>query len=1820
VAAFEKAWQKGPPPAIDEYLASLQDGRLVVLVELVHADLECRLKAGEAARIEPYLARFPELAEENAVVLDLIAAEYRLRQRGETDLTAAEYLQRFPQHAPALEERLRPVPVAAGVPGLPRVAPPALPADDSNATHDTISPASPVPPAARADWPHVPGYEIKAELGRGGMGVVYQARQLPLNRLVALKMILAGDHASPSELVRFRAESQVLARLQHPNIVPIYEVGEAAGRPYFSLEFVDGGSLARKLDGTPWPPEKAARLVETLARATHLAHQRGIIHRDLKPANVLLSPEGTPKITDFGLAKDLARPVPTAGGGEGWGRSLAPSALTQTGAVLGTPSYMAPEQAAGKGRQIGPAVDVYALGAILYELLTGRPPFKAETPMDTLMQVLSEEPVPPSRLQPRLPRDLGTICLKCLQKDPRRRYPGAEELAADLHRFQTGEPILARPVGWWERGKKWAKRRPALAALVAVSAVALVSLIAGGWWYQKRLHGAVERAAEEKDRAEKARAREKIQRQRAEGQLVRFHVNEGLRFLEEGDYAGSLPCFVEALKLEQGGPRARRNHRLRLAGVLRQCPPIIRLWSHKQPVTSAAFSPEGRSLVTASEDGTARLWDVSTGKQLTPPLRHATKVLQAAFSPGGRRLVTASAGAARLWDTATGKLLWSLPHRGRVLQASFSRDGRRLVTAGADRTARIWDTKTGKEIAPSLKHRKGVRKASFSPDGRHVVTASLDRTARVWEAKTGKCLSVLKHKDKVWDAEFSPDGRRIVTASDDKTARVWDARTGQPLQTLREHKDEVTHAAFSPDGRYLVTAGQDSWAQVHDADSGRPTGSPLVHHHVVNLAAFSPDGRRVLTASEDQTARVWDAGTGEPLTPPLEHLNGVRFAAFSPDGRLVVTASQDRLVRLWDISRCRSFDVQVRHHNEVNWASFSPDGKLLVTAGDDATARLWDAVNGQPVTPPLPHGSRVLRAVFSPNGKFLATTSEDRTARVWRVKTGRACTPPLKHQGEIWALSFSPDSRLLVTGGEDQVAQVWQAATGRCVTKPLRHPKISNSRRGGPFRRPPGGRGSRSRSGPRHPGWHPRLMDLGVLIPVSQKKPRSSGAPPAPPDRGDRVSPSFRGEDQPPPAMRRQPRLKPRQGILTVAFSPQGDRVATGSSDQTVRVWSVATGKALLAPVNHKRPVVRVAFSHDGRRLLTAGGDRARVWNARTAKPVGPPLVHGGEVYWAAFSPDGRAVVTAGADRTVRVCDWTTGRPLTPPFRHDRPVFRSEFSSDGRRVLTVCTSHARVWDAVSGEALTPPLGHYFKVRTDAIESVSAPEPKNEDGDDDGDDGERDNIGGDEEWGGVPGSAELTYGCFSPEGGRVVTACRDGTARVWKVTFDDRPLGDLQLQAVLLSGRRIDPRGGFAPLEVPALDAAYRELRSKYPTAFTASAKQRLAWHHREAADAEDRRQWYAATWHLTRLIKKRPHGAALLNRRARAAERLGQWRQVVGDCTRSLALEDGNPDVSFCRGRAWAQLGRGRLALTDYTRALRQTPTDGALWLSLHILHAKMGRWKEANAAYQKALHYAPSGSGPLGSTGNWSEPGGNWEVVADDLMAGSNAGLSDWWIWRARGLAQTSLGHWRTAATHLFNCIRLGAATDQVWYHYALVQLAADNLRGYRRVCKTLQAGRARPAAPGAGDPSLAMAWLFSLGTGGAEDLVRVVKLARKAVATRPGSFADFQVLGATLFRAGKLAEAVKYLKKAAAMRKEAPAVWLFLALAHYRQDRAREADRWLEKATHWLDQKPHQLLAAAGLYSPSSLPGLELKVLRREAERMRADKEDEEMEEGET
>jgi WD40 repeat protein len=1052
--------------------------------------------------------------------------ELRRCARGETRGAAARSLARHAGRCPACRAAL-----LALSPECETVLGPAAPAGVEVVTV-TCPPPDPAPPG----WPAVPGYEILGVLGRGGMGVVYKARQVEAGRLVALKMILAGAHAGPSDLARFRAEAEAIARLQHPNIVQVFEVGRHAGLPFFSLEFCGGGSLRRRLDQTVLPPREAAALVEQLARAMHAAHQKGVVHRDLKPSNILLGEGGTPKVSDFGVAKRLGDAGPTL-----------------TGAVVGTPSYMAPEQARGRGEEVGPAADVWALGAILYECLTGRAPFRAATALETLGQVCTQEPVPPRSLNPPVPRDLDTVCLKCLRKEPGRRYGSALELAEDLRRWLGGEPLRARPVGGPERAVKWALRRPASAALMAVSALAAVALLTGGAWFTEELQ--TERDAAERARGEAARKADEAEAGR---RLLRRHLYAAQVRLASDAWqdanVGRLRELLDAQRPADGEEDLRGFEWHYLSRLLNA--DLLTFRGHDRPVHCVAYAPDGRRVASGADDGVIKAWAPDGGREFWTA-RRASAVRGLAFSPDGTVLAACGwSDEVSLYDAATGASRGSIAAAAECHAVAYSRDGTRLATACADGVLRLWDTATGR-LALAARADANLWDTAFSPDGKRVAGACEDGAVRVWEAAGGRPALVLRgHTNPLRGVAFSPDGTRIASTGLDQTVRLWDARTGQPLHVLRGHSGFTGWVAFSPDGRRLASGGTyDQTVRVWDADTGRELFALRGHGGEVNGVAFSPDGRRLVSAGWDHTVKVWDATRGlESLDLPSPSFV-TAAVAFEPGGARLVSAtdwgvkvhdlrgdapprclrghaahvrgvacaggriasgSQDRTVKVWDADCGRLLHTLAGHDGGVAAVALSPDARLLASASEDRTVRLWDLGTGAEALR-LAHRDPVVSVAFAPGGELLASVGGVYGARgelrLWDVRTGREVLSRTDFDTEVIAVAFSPDgARLAYSVGS--AIKVVEAATGRELLSLCGHPAA----------------------------------------------------------------------------------------VRAVAFSPDGLRLASASQHPVVKVWDLRTGAEVLELTGHTGWVYAVAFSPDGRRLASAGdGWVVKLWDA------GPP-------------------------------------------------------------------------------------------------------------------------------------------------------------------------------------------------------------------------------------------------------------------------------------------------------------------------------------------------------------------------------------------------------------------------------------------------------------------------------------------------------------------------------------------------------------------------------------------------------------------------------------
>jgi WD40 repeat protein len=752
-------------------------------------------------------------------------------------------------------------------------------------------------PSPAAPPPQVPGYVLLGELGRGGMGVVYKALQVSLNRVVALKMLLPLAPIRPEQLARFRAEAETLARLHHPIIIPIYEFGECEGRPFFTMAYIPGPSLHRVVDGRAQDIGRSARLVEGLARAVHTVHLAGIIHRDLKPANVLLAPVadgsagtadavgptfpispsavGVPMISDFGLAMDRA----------------AARRLTQSGATMGTPAYMAPEQVRGLSDTVGPATDVYALGSILYEMLTGRPPFDGATPAETIAQVLRDEPLSPSQLRPRLPRDLVTVCLKCLEKSPRQRYASALDLAEDLRRFQAGEPILARPVSRAERAYRWCLRQPLAATLIGLCGLMTAAFIVAVLAYNASLNKAlttVQELAEGRGR-----------------QIVQLNITIGADELERGDGFAALLRFTEALRLDDGDGDRQRPHRARIAGALSQCPRLTSLTTLDKPVVGAVTHAP-RTLLEAVSDGTnVEVLDVLTGRRVGPALEVGAAPVIGEFSPDGRTLATVGAdGAVTVWDSRTGTSR-RLPGHGHApaSRLTFLAEGRTLLTGNGEFGITLWDV-TAPVPVPLLELTAGsVRHAAHSENGRWLFTASGDGNGQVWDATTGKASgSPMKPAQSVTCAALSPDGRILACATPIGGVCIWDIPAHRPLGNVILTGGPVDELIFSPDGDRVLTAGANSGVRIWRVTTGELVAALPRHKGAIRRIRFSPDGDLVVTA-DDSSARAWDATTGRPVTPPIRH--GAPFAsvAFGEDGRHVITVGQGGTTCLWELLR-----------------------------------------------------------------------------------------------------------------------------------------------------------------------------------------------------------------------------------------------------------------------------------------------------------------------------------------------------------------------------------------------------------------------------------------------------------------------------------------------------------------------------------------------------------------------------------------------------------------------------------------------------------------------------------------------------------------------------------------------------------------------------------------------------------------------------------------------------------------------------------------------------------------------------------------------------
>ncbi len=774
--------------------------------------------------------------------------------------------------------------------------------------------------------------------------------------------------------------------------------------------------------GSPYY-RSVARLGVQVAEALAYAHHHKLLHRDIKPSNLLLDLQGTIWVTDFGLVK-----------AEGT------DALTQTGDIVGTLRYMAPERFRGQGDARS---DVYALGLTLYEMLTLEPAFAADQRSVLIDKILHEEPSKPRQIDPRIPSDLETIALKAIAKDPSDRYRTASELTDDLRRYLADRPIMARRSNSIERLWRLSRRNPVAAGSVGLAAVALVVVAAMALLYadrQTRLARSESIRANEQTRhgAEQAKAAANLKDALTQSnrRLAMLNLERGQAACDQGQIDLGLLWMVEGLRAAtEGYDPAWRNASLAgLSAWQQHYPGLKGVFSHSRPITSVAISPDGQKIATGSVDTTARLWDAATGGPIGKPLRHVGHVDAVAFSPDGKSLITGSRdGSASLWDAATGRPIAKLSaHLDYVNAVTFSPDGKSVLTGSDDRTARLWDTATGQPIGKPLEHQGQVDAVAFSPDGKLILTGSTDMLAQQWDAATGQPVGQpLTHGGAVTAVTFSPDGTTILTGSWDKTARLWDSTTGLPIGKPLEHQGQVHSVAFSPDCTTILTGSWDRTARLWDAVTGQPLGMPLQHQGVVEAVVFSPDGKSILTGSQDGTARLWDTVARQPMGMPVEHQGPVWSVAFSPDGQTILTGGDDGTARLWDTTTGRPRGTAPPHRAGISAVAFSPDGESILTGGSDGTAKLWSVGSGQPNRAPLGHHGWVASVAFSPNGRTIVTGGTDGTARLWDAHTHEPIGQPLRHENRVLSVAFSPDGNTILTGSHDKTARLWDAASGR---------------------------------------------------------------------------------------------------------------------------------------------------------------------------------------------------------------------------------------------------------------------------------------------------------------------------------------------------------------------------------------------------------------------------------------------------------------------------------------------------------------------------------------------------------------------------------------------------------------------------------------------------------------------------------------------------------------------------------------------------------------------------------------------------------------------
>ncbi|CAN5291815.1 hypothetical protein BH10PLA2_BH10PLA2_08880 [soil metagenome] len=1055
------------------------------------------------------------LAPEKEVPEDILADWLESAEGGKIPDPHA-FLENHPEHAdalkPYLEEWRQFKSIAGPMSGLfkPQLRNSTSLAAGRNADSTPTNPASVDLPTHLL--PLLADYEIRGELGRGGMGIVYRARQKSLDRSVALKVLRTVGMGTSADAERFRNEAVFVAQLDHPHIVPIYEVGEQNGSLYYSMKLIEGGSLRDHLARFQNEPRKAGQLVATVARAVQHAHQYGILHRDLKPSNILLDGDDQPHVTDFGLAKRLEND----------------SELTQSGDLLGTPSYMAPEQATGKLASATIATDVYGLGSVLYALLTGCPPFRADSVLGTLDLVRQGTPDPPSSRNKRVDRDLQTICLKCLEKEPRQRYTTAEALANDLERWLRDEPIRARPAQGWERLRKWARRRPTTAALALVSAATVIAVIVGVGLFNFHLSQAL-------DTSDRLRADGLIRESSMRRVLYVADMRDARHSWENGNDARALEILQRYVPQE-----AEEDLRGWEWHYLDNCchGELQHLQGHAAPILSMTVSPDERLLATSDKSGVIKAWSLPAMRELKRIQYAAKEVNCVAFSPDGRTLATTGQDRfIHLWETTGWTEIKKLQgHNGTILAIAFSPDGTRLVSAARDARIMVHDVAAGR-ASHSWAAGASLTSVVWSADGRSIASTGDDNMVKLWEASTGQSIGRMGPRDeKDLCLQFAPDGTWLAAGGYGEELHVWDLKT-QTLASTVHCRGSIRDLALDPSARLLAAADRAGSLSLWQF-AGRRGELRLLRRHLANKSGlravrFLNRGQSFITASEDGAIQSWDlTAVAGRQTFSLTQL----VVDLSTDQRLALRASADGTTSLWDLERGESQCSLTSHTGAVKNGDFSARGGLVATAGADKQILVSDVSTGKlvariPAKSPIP-----CRVALSPDGALLANAGANHSVEVWDVRSGKIRCVLEGHSEPCHVVLFSPDGRTLASADGVGTIRLWDWRAGSCRAILSHGGEWVNSL-------------AFSADG--------LVLATGGLLPIIKTWDVDSGKQLA----------AFSGHSA---------------RIMSLAFSPDGKTLISTSKDRTAKLWHLPTCQELFTLVQHAAGLWSIAFTSEG--------------------------------------------------------------------------------------------------------------------------------------------------------------------------------------------------------------------------------------------------------------------------------------------------------------------------------------------------------------------------------------------------------------------------------------------------------------------------------------------------------------------------------------------------------------------------------------------------------------------------------------------------------------